>query len=232
MQKSSLLFQALFLVVASFTTAQSKLVQINIKSVYADYVIVLKDTGFSLNDSDHLSIDLIKFYLSGFQFFKNGKPVFKEENSYHLVLPAESNPFIINILNKNSQDFDEVQFNLGIDSITNVSGALGGDLDPTRGMYWTWSSGYINIKLEGRSDLCSSKTKDFQFHLGGYQSPFSTLKKVKLKVENSSIINIQLDIKNLLDQIELKKLDHIMSPSEEAVRISNIVANSFSISRH
>jgi hypothetical protein len=34
--------------------------------------------------------------------------------------------------------YDQIQFQLGIDSLTNVSGAMGGDLDPTKGMYWTW----------------------------------------------------------------------------------------------
>jgi hypothetical protein len=46
-------------------------------------------------------------------------------------------------------EFDAIQFNLGLDSLTNVSGALGGDLDPTKGMYWTWQNGYVNFKLQG-----------------------------------------------------------------------------------
>ena len=70
-------------------------------------------------------------------------------------------------------EFDAIQFNLGIDSLTNVSGALGGDLDPTKGMYWTWQNGYVNFKLQGTSDLCNNPKNEFEFHLGGYLKPFN-----------------------------------------------------------
>ena len=59
--------------------------------------------------------------------------------------------------------FSKLKFQLGIDSLTNVSGAMGGDLDPTKGMYWTWQSGYINMKIEGKSNSCKTRKNQFQF---------------------------------------------------------------------
>ena len=59
-----------------------------------------------------------------------------------------------------------IYFQIGIDSLTNVSGDLDGDLDPALGMYWAWNSGYINMKLEGKSSSCKSVKKEFQFHIG------------------------------------------------------------------
>src|SRR5690606_12850498 len=36
--------------------------------------------------------------------------------------------------------FNGLSFRIGVDSIDNVSGAQGGDLDPAKGMFWTWNS--------------------------------------------------------------------------------------------
>lgn len=118
---------------------------------------------------------------------------------------------------------------MGIDSLTNVSGALGGDLDPTKGMYWTWQSGYINFKLEGKSQYCNTRNNEFQFHLGGYLQPFYCLQSLKMKVNNSQEINIVLDVKKIIDAIDLKSLNHVMSPGKDAMTLSIIAANSFTI---
>ena len=80
---------------------------------------------------------------------------------------------------------DKIKFNLGIDSLTNVSGVMGGDLDPTKGMYWTWQSGYINFKMEGSSAVCPTRNHEFQFHIGGYQDPFYAMQTLELEVKNS-----------------------------------------------
>ena len=116
-----------------------------------------------------------------------------------------------------------------IDSVTNVSGALGGDLDPTKGMYWTWQSGYINFKLEGKSNLCPTRKNEFHFHLGGYLHPYNALKTVKLKVQQSTDIAVVFDVKKLFSAIDLKSTNQIMTPMKEAVLISEKVAQAFSI---
>jgi hypothetical protein len=123
--------------------------------------------------------------------------------------------------------YDKFQFDLGIDSTTNVSGAMGGALDPTNGMYWTWQSGYINFKLEGRSISCDTRNHEFQFHLGGYSIPFSSLQTITFSVKNSRDFILVLDLSQLLNNIDLAKQNHIMSPSLEAIEFSKIVAKSF-----
>ena len=93
--------------------------------------------------------------------------------------------------------FNTIAFNLGIDSITNVSGAQGGDLDPTKGMYWAWQSGFINIKLQGTSNSCPPPKNEFEFHLGGYQYPFNSLQTIILKTGNEKKLRYFLILKNL-----------------------------------
>src|ERR1044071_4197029 len=136
------------------------------------------DTYYKIND-DSVLITTLKFYISNISFYDGNKQVWKENKSYHLVDISDPNSLKLKLDLPSKIKFTEIKFNLGIDSITNVSGALGGALDPTLGMYWTWQSGYINFKLDGRSSLCNTRNHEFQFHLGGYQYPHSALQTVE-----------------------------------------------------
>lgn len=111
----------------------------------------------------------------------------------------------------------------------NVSGAMGGDLDPMKGMYWTWNSGYINFKLEGNSPECPSRNNAFQFHLGGYTSPNSTLRNLSFQIPPDEKIMLRMDISRFLMAVDLNKQHHIMSPGPDAAALSTLASKMFSI---
>jgi hypothetical protein len=159
----------------------------------------------------------------------NNRVVWQEKNSFHLIDIEQPKTSSWNLVVPQSTTFTQVSFDLGIDSITNVSGAFGGDLDPTKGMYWTWQSGYINFKLEGKASNSSANNNEFQFHLGGYQYPFLACQQVVLEEANLKSLGIKFDLKRALDQTDFTKLHHIMSPSYDAVNFSQLLKESFSI---
>lgn len=214
--------------VSSSIVAQSH-GMIQFELIRGSKAILLSDSHTKLPDSTSIELTSLKFYVSRIQLLNAGKIVFEELNSYHLIDASELYSQKIELVYQKEISADQILFYLGIDSVTNVSGALSGVLDPTKGMYWTWQSGYINFKLEGRSKLCNSRNNEFQFHLGGYQQPFYCLQLVKLPVKQTGRITICLDIDKLLNQLELSKQHHIMSPARDAVILSKEVANSFSI---
>jgi hypothetical protein len=111
---------------------------------------------------------------------------------------------------------------LGVDSATNVSGAFGGDLDPTNGMYWTWQSGYINVKVEGRSPAAPGGV--FELHLGGYAAPHATAQWVELPVRTG---RCAIDVQRLMESVDLTGHAHVMSPGPEAMRLSRAAATMF-----
>lgn len=178
-----------------------------------------------LSSVTKMKINVFRFYISSLELLQDNKIVFREKNSYHLIdlLDCSRNSFDI----KYTGNFNEIHFCLGIDSLTNVSGALGGDLDPMHGMYWTWQSGYINFKLEGVSNESPARLNEFQLHLGGYSAPYNAMQQVVLKVKPEPILSIGFDLSTFLSQINLQTSHHIMSPSLEAVRISRAAAASF-----
>jgi hypothetical protein len=120
---------------------------------------------------------------------------------------------------------DEHRFLLGVDSLTNVSGAFGGDLDPTNGMYWTWQSGYINMKLEGRSSAAPKGR--FELHLGGYAAPHATAQWVHPHVLKGGDAHCVFDVQRLMEAVDLNAHAEVMSPGPEAVRLSRAAAAMF-----
>ncbi|MBK9489775.1 MAG: hypothetical protein IPO07_14125 [Haliscomenobacter sp.] len=114
---------------------------------------IAENTWYVSTKGDSVQFDNIRFYLSNIQFEMDDNTWIKDTVSAHLIDVFE--PASLHIITQkiDLKRLKTIHFNLGIDSLINVSGALGGDLDPQKGMYWAWQSGYINLKIEGRSPL-------------------------------------------------------------------------------
>ena len=177
--------------------------------------------------ADSISFSAIKFYISNISLLNDDKKVLDLKNVYHLIDLKNKTSFKLSI--PVNFHYNTIQFNIGIDSITNSKGVLGGDLDPTKGMYWTWHSGYINLKIEGNSNLCSTRNNQFQFHLGGYKSPFNSLQEINLTLKNKTKVDIDVDLYKLISTINLSNVNHIMTPSSDAKSLSQLATTMFSI---
>lgn len=76
--------------------------------------------------------------------------------------------------------YDSLSFLLGVDSLHNVSGAQTGALDPIKGMFWTWRTGYVMAKLEGSSPLSKLPAHRFEYHIGGFEGKNNVLRTLRL----------------------------------------------------
>jgi hypothetical protein len=56
-------------------------------------------------------------------------------------------------------NYKAMQVLIGVDSARNVSGIQSGALDPANGMFWSWNTGYIFAKLEGKSVVSAALCK-------------------------------------------------------------------------
>ena len=175
-----------------------------------------------LESIEGLTVKNLKCYIGDITGLKDHSTVVGIDPAYHLI--DYSNPtsqqfdFVVN------QVPDQFRITLGVDSITNSEGVHGGDLDPTKGMYWSWQSGYIQFKFEG-----SFKGKEYSLHLGGFENAkFSSREHVSLvgirialpqpmppgnskPVVKNTVLTI--DIKPLLDAAVSKGITDLMSPS-------------------
>ncbi|MES2478566.1 MAG: MbnP family protein [Bacteroidota bacterium] len=206
----------------------AQVTQLQFKAKFGSEDLIVGEHSFKSAEGEEIQISGLKFYCSNIRFWQDETIIWEEGNSFHLVDCSTLTTSIISFGQKINATFNRVSFDLGIDSITNTSGAMGGDLDPTKGMYWTWQSGYINFKLEGKHPLCTAVSKEFQFHLGGYQYPYQSLQTVNLKVKKQNSIIIYLNIEEVLKHIDWIKKSSIMSPCAESVLLAQKVAQAFS----
>jgi hypothetical protein len=195
----------------------------------------LKSEGrkVELNTPVHLTdytfqLEQVRFYLSKFEFYKKGQLAAIDTNEAYLVdFDIDSTRKLI-FLAIQASEIDEIRFLFGIDSITNISGAMNGALDPMYGMYWSWQSGYINCKLEGT--FLSPKQEAFQLHLGGYAYPFSGAQQVVLKTNHSVNLALNIDLHELMEQVIQPKSElHVMSPCIRAVQYAQLLAKSIEL---
>ncbi len=222
--KRSLLYMIVMLIVCSLM-GQKGAPSLNLVPIYAGEALQL-DQAYAFG-GDSVMFSKLRFYISDVRIWAEGEEVWAEKDSYHLIDLAE--PSSLQIPLSEEVHFDQIHFQLGIDSLTNVSGAMGGDLDPTQGMYWSWNTGYINFKLEGQSPLASSRNQRFIYHLGGYLPPFPTVQKVQLKCEPTQEILVGLDVFEFLQAVDLDAKPHLMSPGQKCAQLSEHVASLFKI---
>ena len=220
-------------IISSFNSVaqQQNRVIIQGKLLYANHALVLNKWLYNSPNTDSVMLTNVQLYLSKIELLNNGKTVWHEPNSYHLLSADDSNSLHIQLPAANIA-FTSIRFYIGIDSATNYAGAQGGDLDPTKGMYWTWQNGYINCKLEGKSTLCKTRNNEFTFHIGGYQFPYNTLQTATIPCNNTNVIDVNIDITKLFDTVDLSKQNHVMSPGSEAVLMANKLPTLFSISKN
>jgi hypothetical protein len=234
--------------------------QVTILPVFGDKPIT-EDTWFQTKKGESIQFDNIRFYLSNIEFLRDDKSIIKDTATAHLIDVFEPNTLKIDLQKIDFGQVKTMRFNIGIDSSTNVSGALGGDLDPQKGMYWAWQSGYINMKIEGRSPQCKNRKNVFQYHIGGYLQPNYSIRSVELPVNTQNIerneipnsfgteggsspksditnpkntegVVLKIDFSKFFEQINIAKQNSIMMPCAEAMQLAGYSVNMFSIPTH
>ena len=178
-------------------------------------------------NNDTLHFTKIKMYLSDFHFNKA-----QAQTNTHLINFDDPETLTFKIA-KPKNDPKTINFNVGVDSLKSLSGALAGDLDPTNGMYWAWQSGYINLKIEGTSSSCKTRKNEFQFHIGGYKQPNYALRPIEIPIKpaqkNSNSLDININLALLFDNINLQTTNSIMMPGAAAQKIADLSTQIFTI---
>lgn len=209
--------------------AQTKETKLYFEVLFGGEKLELGQNYFVEEILDSVKFETVQFYISDLRVQSNSTWKEVSNSKYRLVDLENPSSLIFEITD--SIPIEKLKFGLGVDSVTNVSGAFGGDLDPTNGMYWSWQSGYINVKIEGRSEVLQTRKNVFQYHLGGYSPPFNCYQSIVLHSNNENEKVVQLDLKHFFTKLNAENITAVMSPCEEAVRLSALLANLFQIKK-
>lgn len=129
---------------------------------------------------DSVSFTKFMYYISNVVLKKADGSTYTEANSYHLIDHVVASTKSFTLSDVPEGEYTSISFMIGVDSLRNVSGAQTGDLDPAKGMFWTWNSGYIFLKLEGYAPK-SPANGGLTYHIGGYMGQFKTQRIVKIE---------------------------------------------------
>ena len=146
------------------------------------------DSTYTTANGDQITPKLFKYYVSNIRLVGVNNAEYSVPDSYFLINHDEDASRIITLTNLPEGKFKAVKFILGVDSARNVSGAQTGALDPVNGMFWTWNSGYIFLKLEGTSPSVPSASNDFSFHIGGFKLPNINFKEIELDFDGDELV--------------------------------------------
>ncbi len=162
--------------------------------VKVEFFNVVGSSSLSLNNQwyrnshgDSFTVSKFNYYISNIELSGNGRYV--EPESYHLVQQSVpgSLSFVMDSVPKGG--YNTITLTIGVDSLRNVSGAQTGALDPANDMFWTWSTGYIMLKLEGKSPKSTLPDSAIVFHAGGFSGKYATQRRVTLSLPHLMEVN-------------------------------------------
>jgi len=145
---------------------------------------------------DSVSVTRFAYYISNVVLVKSDGNTYAETESYHLLdhTAGAAKGFTIN--NVPTGDYISMRFLIGVDSLRNCSGAQSGALDPAKGMFWTWNSGYIFLKLEGRAPR-SAGNKAYTYHIGGFKGPNKTQQQLTMSFGGSTLKTVSAGLSRI-----------------------------------
>ena len=170
---------------------------------------------FVNNFGDTIDFQRFQYYLSNFSFKNNEGKEWSEKDSYHLIelKKGQSNQISLMLKDIPLKNINQLSFGIGVDKSRNHGGKQTGDLDPIKGMFWTWSQGYIFLKSESYHYQLPGKRKGLIFHIGDdncYRTLTFDIPSEKYSPKKSLIqIPVQVDIQKFFggyknSSIELK----------------------------
>lgn len=168
--------------------------------------LVLNTTWYKNQNGDSFRVRKFNYYISNI-VLKGKNGTYIESESYHLLQHDSASTLSFDLKNVPYDEYDAITLMIGVDSLRNVSGAQTGALDPAYGMFWTWKTGYIMLKLEGESPVSTAFNNIISYHAGGYggvsgsgfgkdyptQRTVSLAMSTPIKVNSGNINHVHID---------------------------------------
>lgn len=153
---------------------------------FAGKTLPFDSTPFVTKAGDTFAIQDFLHYISNASLVKsNGDSVnsgiyqlsyaaFPQTNTIHFQVPKDQ--------------YDAFSFVLGVDVNRNHTGDQSADLSPSKGMFWSWATGYIFIRLKAKL----SDGRNLGFDIGGDENLVSY--KLSLNGRNTNTDKLNLEI--------------------------------------
>lgn len=167
---------------------------LNFDNVVGSADLALNTGSYTNASGEDFTVTMLNYYISNIVLTnaEGGEYVVPQDKSYFLVKEEDAASQMITLTDVPEADYTGVKFIIGVDSARCAAdlSARTGVLDPASGgvgMYWSWNSGYIFLKIEGTSSAAPadpSGNKAFRYHVGGFggysSATINNIKEVSL----------------------------------------------------
>jgi hypothetical protein len=158
---------------------------------------------------EKFTVDVLKYYLTNIVLVYDSVTRVMIPETYFLVDQSKTVSRTIRLTGIPSGTLTGIEFLVGVDAFRNSQGVQTGDLDPVLGMFWTWNSGYIMAKLEGRYERPGRTDGSYIWHCGSATPPYSSTRSIALNITSVAADTLQKTVIELNgDVLEWFKTPH------------------------
>lgn len=218
---------------------------LNFKHVVGKQLLQLTDTYYTNIHGEKFNVSKFNYYISNIRLKRSNGKTWKQRNSYYLIQSSQPQSQTITLTDIPTGEYTEISFLIGVDEKRNSSGAQEGALDPANGMFWSWNTGYIFLKIEGNTLINKQGTQSsqkFMYHCGGFEGIYNNIRpkhlslrgnSLKIQANNPSKVGVKVDIQKFFSgakNVKIHKNPRLMSPAR-ASKVVNNYSQTFSLLR-
>ncbi len=225
-------------------------VKIEFDNVVGDKNLVLNGVTYTTPSGEEFSVSALNYFVSNIRLYRADGSSFTvpKDQSYFLIKEDTKASQMVSLPQVPVGDYTGLEFVLGVDSLKSTSPLeeRTGVLNPGNGegMYWSWNSGYIFLKLEGNSPHSSTAEK-FNYHIGffgGYtEKTVNNNRTIVLPFEHpvtvsetsTPEIHLMADLLKLFTgpgvNLKIAETPNIMGNPEKAAEVANNYAQMFTV---
>ncbi len=214
--------------------------RIRINNVANGTPLTLSTGSYTTASNDTFSVTSFKYYISNISLSSVSGQTVQLPATYFLIDEADSTSRFFTLKNVPAGEYNGISFMIGVDAARNTSGAQSGALDPVKGMFWDWNSGYIMAKMEGSSPQAGNAMKSLSFHIGGFTTKNAGVRDVSLSMptelhmhsDNKPVISISADLAKWFSgshTISFASTYMVASVSTTSGQIATNYANMFTV---
>jgi hypothetical protein len=209
--------------------------KIQFVNTVGDSPLQLFDKTYTNPFGEPFELSKFKYYISHLSYVDEQGRTTNMDGNYFLVNEEDSGSKSITLASASA--IRSISFMIGVDSMRNISGVQTGSLDPANGMFWTWNSGYIFAKLEGRSDSSRAPAHSFSWHIGGFKKNQNAARFVTLSIpvngaSSQGALIIRADVLawfNAVHALRISQSPLCHQPGELAMKVADNFSQMFSV---
>ena len=147
------------------------------------------------------------------------------KTSIILIEEITSNQNILNSLN-----YEPEKIVVAEDTLNYELGDVQHNLLKNNGLNPSYPDWELRKNNERKHDVDLIVANGFNFHVGGYLNPYYAMRQIEIPINKlQNQINLTVDLERFFSEINLKEMNSVMIPGNDAMALANLSSKMFYI---